>query len=151
MPVIYLALLNSAVCRIYQFQKKAPMLTLIEELKHRESRLKVSEDLVSDKRGRYKPGMVKGRGAYEPRTDIKEIEFEHFAREIAKKLNQERVNNQFKNLIIVAPPHMQGLLMQTLNKNVKDLIIKTLEKDIVQFTPHELEGYLKEELAFVYP
>lgn len=147
----YLVIINTNVCRIYEYQKSAPMLSLIKELSHPESRLKVSEGLVSDKRGRYKPGPAKGRGAYSPRTEVKEVEFINFAREIAKELNHARVENKYDQLIIVGAPHMSGLLMQQLNKNVKDLIIKTLDKDIIQLNMKELEAYLKEELQFVYP
>ena len=137
---------NSNTCRIYQFSKKPLQLSLLKELRHAASKLKDS-DIVSDKQGRYKTDMS-ARSAYSPHTDPKEAEIEFFAREIAKELNHARTTNALKELIVISPPHMNGILNAQFDKNLHELISKNFTKDLIHLQERELLEFLKEHTQF---
>ena len=132
---------DSNTCRIYQYNKKPTQLTLLKELKHPENKLR-DIDLTSDKPGHYKSSNAT-HGAYSQPTDPKEIKIDDFSREIAKELDHGRNTNAYKNLIIIAPPHMHGLLFQHINKHVKNLVAHKIEKDLMRMPDHELLEFLK--------
>ncbi len=135
--MIWIVNVNSNLCRIYHYQKSPAKVTLIKEIEHPENKLKPSE-IVSDKPGRYKGGM------YSPHTDIKEVEFDHFAREVAKELDEGRVKSKYEKLILIAPPHMNGLLLQHMDKHVKELVMNNIQKDLIFLKDHELLNFVKE-------
>jgi protein required for attachment to host cells len=140
--MLWIVTANSSQCSIYRCAHRGSSLTLLKEFTHPEMRLKKSEYLTSDKTGHYKTD-ISARGAYEPHTDPKEVEMTHFCHEIANELDRGRNDHEYKELIIIAPPHMNGLLFQTLNKHVKELIGNKIQKDIQNFTQPELVNFLK--------
>lgn len=138
---------DSNTCRIYRYSKNPTQITLIKEIKHPENKLK-DIDLTSDKPGHYKSSNA-AHGAYSQPSDPKEIKIDAFSREIAKELDHGRTTHAYKNLIVIAPPHMNGLLFQHINKNVKDLVTHNLEKNLLHFADHELLDFL--EMHTQYP
>lgn len=143
---LWVIIANSNTCRIYQYCKKPAQLTLLKELQHLENRLK-DIDLTSDKPGHYKSSNAT-HGAYSQPTDPKEIKIDGFSREIAEELDHGRNTNAYKNLIIIAPPHMNGLLFQHINKHVKDLVAHDIEKDLIRLPEHELLDFLREHTRY---
>lgn len=132
---------NSNICRIYHYDKKSAQLALLKEISHPENKLK-SGDMTSDKQGHYKAGKS-ARGAYSPHMEAKEIKIDVFSREIARELNQERIKKEYDELIVIAPPHMYGLLFQHINKHVKNLVINKIEKDLLHLSDLELLNFLQ--------
>jgi protein required for attachment to host cells len=132
---------NANVCKIYHYSKHPLSLTLLKEINHPENRLK-NRELTSDKPGHYKGGES-ARGAYAPHMEAKEVEIDNFSRQIAKELNQGRNENEFGQFIIIAPPHMSGLLFKHINKHVKDLITNNIKKDLLHLSDRELLGFLQ--------
>ena len=128
---------DSNHCRIYSYQRAAHALTLVKEIEHPELRLKKSESLTTDRPGHYQ-GNDSARGAYSPHTDPKEVKVIEFAREIAEFANEGRNKHLYDQLIIVSPPHMDGLLLKQLDENVAKLITHTIKKDVVHGTDQEL-------------
>ena len=137
---------NTNTCRIYHYDKHPAKLTLLKELNHFETKLK-SGEITSDKQGHYKSSQS-AHGAYSPHMEAKEVEIDKFSREIAKELNLERTQNKYDELIVIAPPHMKGLLYQHINKHVKDLVIKNIEKDLLNLPDHELLKFLQQHTQF---
>ncbi|OGT35016.1 MAG: hypothetical protein A3F11_07360 [Gammaproteobacteria bacterium RIFCSPHIGHO2_12_FULL_37_14] len=137
---------NSIVCRIHEFYKKGAKLTLVKELQHPENKLK-SGDLTADRPGHYQSSHA-ARGSYSQPSDPKEIKIDNFYREIAKDLDQERCKQSYDELIIIAPPHLNGLLFQHLDKHVKDLVINNIKKDLVHLPDHELIQFLATHAQF---
>ena len=131
---------NSNTCRLFNYTEKPERLTFIKEIKHPENRLR-DTDLTSDKPGHYKADGG-GHGAFSQQTDPKEIKIDDFAREIAKALDHGRNTQAYDKLILIAPPHMTGLLLQHLNKHVKDLVTHNIKKDIPHYTDKELLDFL---------
>jgi protein required for attachment to host cells len=117
---------------------------LIKEIKHPENKLR-DTDLTSDKPGHYGTSSS-ARGAYSQPTDPKEIKIEDFSRIIAKELDNDRNTNAYGKLIVIAPPHMKGLLSHHINKHVKELVTHTIEKDLFHLNEHELLEFLHEHI-----
>lgn len=140
----WIIIANSNDCRIYEYQKKLNRLTLIKEINHPENKLK-SKDLGTDRPGHYN-SSTSARGSYSQPTELNEINFENFARELAAGLDKERINHDFDELVVIMPAHMEGLFLRHLNKNVKELITKSLQKNIMHFSEPELLDYLHQNL-----
>jgi protein required for attachment to host cells len=135
---------NSNTCRIYNYSRNPELLTLVKEIKHPENKLR-DIDLTSDKPGRYK-ASGDAHGAYSQPSDPKEIKIDEFSREIAKVLDHGRTTHAYGKLIVIAPPHMDGLLSQHLNKHTKDLVIHNIKKDIPNYTDKELLDFLHQHI-----
>jgi protein required for attachment to host cells len=54
-----------------------------------------------------------------------------FAKEVAKRIDAGRTNNEFDKLVLVAAPKMLGLLRQSLNSPAQSMLAGTVSKDIV--------------------
>lgn len=139
--LIWVVNTNSNTCRIYNYKKKPVQLALFKEIQHPENKLK-DLDLTSDKPGHYK-SSGSSHGAYTQPSDPKEIKIENFSREIAKELDHGRNSHAYNHLIVIAPPHMNGLLFQHINKLVKNLVSHNIEKDLIHLPDHELLSFLK--------
>ena len=142
--ITWILVANSNMYFLYHYVKKSNQLILIKECRHPENRLKDLE-LTSDKPGRYMAD-ASARGAYSQQTDPKEIKISDFAREIAKELEHARSINAYTQLIILAPPHMNGLVFKHLNKHVQLLIIHKIEKDVLHLHQQELLEFLHKEI-----
>ncbi len=138
---------NASKCRLYQLNKNKSELVFYKEIAHPENRLKSSE-LTADKSGHYKSPNGR-KGAYSPHMDAKDIKIDDFSREIARELNNERNHHQYDHLIFIAPPHMTGLVQQHLDKHVKELIAKDIQKDLLHLSQHDLMAFLKDSVKFV--
>lgn len=127
---------NSNTCKIYLYNKHQSQLDLVKELQHPENKLHNS-DLTSDRPGRYKANGG-AHGAYSPATEPKEIKIDTFMRDVARELNHERNKNSFEKLILIAPSHMNGMLMQHMDKHVKERIISNIQKDLLHLNDRDL-------------
>lgn len=137
---------DSNTCRIYQYRKNPDQLTLLKEIRHPENKLR-DIDLTSDKPGHYKSSNTT-HGAYSQPSDPKEIKVDAFSREIAKELDHGRNIQAYKNLILIASPHMSGLLFQHINKHVHDLVAHKIEKDLIHLPDHDLLDFLRIHTQF---
>src|SRR5579872_4849254 len=127
---------DSNMCRIFKYSKKHRQLETVKELNHPENKLRDIE-LTSDKPGHYKSSHSTN-GSYSQPSDPKEIKIDSFAREIANELDHHRNINAYHKLIIIAAPHMNGLLLKHINKHVEKLISKNIEKDLMHQSNQEL-------------
>lgn len=118
---------NTNNCRIYNYNKNHSQLSLLKEITHPELRLKTSDTFTSDKPGHYQTNES-ARGAYSPHMDAKEIEIDRFSREIADELDVGRRTNSYEHLIIIMPPHINGLLFKHTNDHVKRLVINNIQR-----------------------
>lgn len=121
-------------------------LTFVQELDHDAGRLKDC-DLEDDRPGRYKTDLSKGGSAYEHKTDAKEVEREHFAREIVSLLQHAKQTEQYEQLIIVAHDHFYGILKSHFDHLLQDAIYQTILKDYTQLTTADLAKMLLNEVS----
>lgn len=120
--------------RMLQQLNHTKNLELIGEFTHSNSRKK-NADLVSDRTGEFGSG-----GFVESSAKVKEAEY--FAKELLQHIENGRVDNQFRDLIIVAPPTFIGMINKHMPKEVDKLIFKTIEKDYTQLNEKDLEQSL---------
>ncbi len=140
MKPTWIVFANTTLAHIYSMN--SPSINLVHSFSHELSRAKDTE-LGEDRPGHYQKGAA-GRGAYEPQHTLKENEQEKFAKEITDYLEKNRTTQQFEHLIIICAPRFRGLLSKHFHEPLKKLITKTIEKDIVELSEHELTNYIKE-------
>lgn len=138
---------NTNICQIYLYYKQENQLILLKTIQHPENKLRDS-DITADKPGRYKSSGP-SRGTFSQETDPKEIKIDQFSREIARELDVGRSKNSYHKLIIIAPPHMKGMMLHHMDKHVKNLITHEIEKDVVHLKDEELLPFLKEHTRVI--
>lgn len=135
---------DTSTCRIYKSTTKPYQFSLVKELLRPEAKLRDIE-MTSGRAGRFNTGTTT-QGTYTQQSDPKEIENDDFAREIAKELDNGRNNHDYDRLIIVALPHMNGLLLQHTNKHINNLITHNIKNDVIPLTEQKLSDFLREHL-----
>ncbi len=140
--MIWVITANTNNCRIYHYDKSHAKLDLLKEISHPEFRQKASEGLTTERPGHIQTG-ISSRSSYEPHMDAKEVEVDRFSKEIADELDKGRKASSYEKLIIVTPPHMNGLLLKHLDKHAKQLVINNIHKDIQHLSKIELVDFLK--------
>lgn len=140
--MIWVATANANTCRIYNYDKNHSTLSLLKEITHPEMKLKTSDTLTTDRPGHYQTSES-ARAAYSPHMDAKEIEIDNFSREIVEELDKGRKTNSYEKLILIASPHMHGLLNHHLNNHVKERVINNIQKDLQHLNDRELLDFLE--------
>jgi protein required for attachment to host cells len=96
----------------------------------------------SDAPGRAFPSVGKGgRSAVEP-TDWHELEKEHFAREMATRINKAAESGELNEIVIVAPPRVLGELRKLLSTKAQTKVCGELDKDLTRHPLPEIEKAL---------
>jgi protein required for attachment to host cells len=96
-------------------------------------------DRVSDRSG-MKPaaGGLGVRAGLTPEVDPKEAEARAFARFLADNLKRHRNHEDFKDLVLAAPPHFLGLLRAALDETVSRRVVASFDKDYITLDAPEL-------------
>lgn len=128
---------NTNECCIYEYDKKN--LHLFKALHHPESKLH-NIDLVTDKPGQF------AHGSFTPKTQPIEKSIDVFAKEIAEQLGDIKNQHPHDHMIIIMPAKMESLVSKKLDKNTKDLITKTVHKNIMYMSTHELTLFVKNKV-----
>ncbi len=118
---------NGSQARIFNLDGPQKSITLVKEFTHPESRMK-TDKLSSDRLGNYGSSSV-GNSSYTEPTDPKSYEFERFAMELAKVLDEGRSANKFDKVVLVASPHFLGLIKQNLSEQLSKAVSHTIQKD----------------------
>ena len=147
MSTTWILVANASHARILGNSGPKKGLELVTEFNHPQSREK-RMDLTSDKPGRVDN---KGHGAFVQQTDPKKNEADHFALEVAKNLEQGRVNNDYERLILIASNPFMGLLKSRLDPHVMDKVSETIEKDYTKVNDQQLAARLQQVLYLELP
>jgi hypothetical protein len=116
--MIWVVNYNAVDCHIYLYEKNIPKLNLIKELKDPKNR--------SNK-------------------DPKNVEVDNFAREIATALEQGRNDHAYEELIVIGPPHMNGLLFKHVTKYVKEMVKAEFQKDFQNINAKDLLEFIQKQ------
>ncbi|MHB2267216.1 baeRF12 domain-containing protein [Aliihoeflea sp. PC F10.4] len=97
--------------------------------------------------GTDRPGRLQDAGGTAHRSAVEEtdwhrIEKERFAKEIADRLYQLAHRDQFKKLIVVAPPLVLGEMRKEFHKEVSDRITAEVSKTLTNHPIDEIEKNL---------
>lgn len=140
--MIWVISLNSSLAHIYSYAPKNHTLNLLESLENPSAKLKES-DLVSDRPGHYQT-MHSAKGAYEAPSNPHEVELDHFTKTLANFLKKGLDNHQYKQLILCSAPHVGGVLLGNLDKQVEQTLLINIKKNFVEEDKSVLLNYLKE-------
>lgn len=133
---------DSSQCNIYEYTKLNDEMHLIKEIQHPENLLKDS-DYMSDKQGSFRrSGRTAGHGTFLANADPKKTKIDQFSREIANLLEHDRKMHLFEHLILISPPHMNGLLHHYFSKHLKRKLDLSIDKSVVNFPHQKLKSFI---------
>ncbi|MCD2450937.1 host attachment protein [Methylicorpusculum oleiharenae] len=121
---------DSSRARFFSLVSRTESMQELDGMVHVESRMRELDE-VSDRQGGIAGGHGEGDHTFEAPTDFKHHEAQLFAKQIGVKLERGRVNNEYAKLILIAPPAFLGVLRESLNSHVSDLVIKSMHKNLV--------------------
>jgi protein required for attachment to host cells len=136
--ITYIVVADSHFARIFSKVNKQSPLELVHHL---------AADL--DLKEHKKPSKTYSDGgslrhAIEPHTDPKEVEQQHFVHEVVSFIDHAFKQNEFEDLILIAPPKMLGVLNNDLDDQLLKRVVKKIDKNITEMKINELEEYLKD-------
>lgn len=140
--MIWIISLNSSLGHIYSYEPKKHSLILLESIGNPSAKLKES-DLVSDRPGHYQT-MHSAKGAYEPPTSPHDVELNYFTKKLADFLKKGLDNHEYTQLILCSAPHVGGILLSNLDKQVAQTLLTNIKKNFVEDDSSVLTNYLKE-------
>jgi protein required for attachment to host cells len=136
---------DSARARIFSVESATAPLKPVEQLVHPESRLH-DRDINADRPGRSFDSFGAGRHATGSEVSPKEQESMRFAKTVADRLNQGRVENRFRRLTIVADPRFLGQLRDCIAPEVAKLVCSEIDKDLSKADDAAIREHLPERL-----
>jgi protein required for attachment to host cells len=139
--MIWIISLNSSLGHIYSYEPKKHQLKLLETLENPAGKLKTS-DLISDAPGHYKTSHST-KGAYEWPSDPHDVEVDRFTKNLASLLKKGLDEHRFSQLILCAAPHVGGVLLNNLDKQVEQVLLTNIKKNFVEADTSVLTDYLK--------
>jgi len=141
MSTTWVLVAESSRAKIYSTNDSIDTLEEIVDLSHSESRLheqKLTTDL---------PGSQAGGGSshhkVEDRTDVKDQESLHFAKQIEEKLEKGWNQGEFSRLVVASAPAFLGILRKTMSPNVSKAVVREIDKNLTQFTSDEIKSHLQ--------
>jgi protein required for attachment to host cells len=117
--------------RFFTNKDEKIFLTENEDMVNPEARAH-ERDLITDRPGRTFDRAGSGRHAKEPPTDPKTQEALSFSKSVAEKIEQARIEQKIKRLVLVAEPKFLGLLRQKLNHECEKLVWKSFDKNLTK-------------------
>jgi protein required for attachment to host cells len=148
MAKTWILVAHDAGARVFENDGPGKGLQLIEEIDHPEGRER-DQDINADRPGRsFRKNSGDPRRAAMSRSEgPRERAVSDFARAMAEKLKQGRVENQYERLVLVAPPRFLGLLRSSLDGPTAQLLVGSLNKDLASTRQAELIEHLGEVIA----
>ncbi len=134
---------DAASARLFETPGPGGQLRELEDWQHAEARQHISE-MVSDQPGEVFDRAGHGRHDMEPGEDPKTHEARRFARQLAQKLNQGRLDGAYRKLVLAAPARFLGLLREQLDADTAALVAASVSKDLVKLDPAEIRRSLPE-------
>lgn len=110
----------------------APLALVADFIASAEGAASFSRDLKSDKPGRSFASVGTRRSAIEPAQDPHELEKIRFAASLAKGLDDALQQGRFRQLIVIAPPHMLGYLRENFSRQIGQVVIGEVDKDLMK-------------------
>lgn len=122
-------------------EKQGPQLSLLETIDHENGRLR-DRDIDSDRQGRSFDRMGASRHALSNEESAHEHDARMFARELARRLHDERLKHSFERLVLVAEPRFLGYLREALDEATERMVIATVAKDLARVALPDLPSHL---------
>jgi protein required for attachment to host cells len=105
-------------------------------------------DLETDRPGRRFGGASGHHHGVEGERSTERHATAQFAREVARKIEEGRVNHDFDKLVLVAGPRMLGLLRQELPETCRGILAGEVLKDLLQYGPDVIREVIPRDVFF---
>jgi protein required for attachment to host cells len=147
MNTVWIVVCNAVRARIFASIGPATEWEMIRAFDHPEGR--ETEGLLRrDSAGSRSPqGASVHHNSLSPRTAPKNVAAAAFVRTITDALDQGMRSSQFGHLVMVAPPHLLGLLRKALTPELRKHLLSTVAKDYEHTSTQELASLLHAEAA----
>lgn len=148
MATTWILVAHDAGARIFENRGPGKGLESVETVEHPEGRER-DQGLVSDRPGRSfrknsgdprRAAMSRGQSPHQHAVSA-------FAKSLADRLRQARVQNQFERLVLVAPPRFLGFLRSSLDGPTSQMVVGSIDKDLANTKDSELIKHLGEVIA----
>jgi protein required for attachment to host cells len=150
MPSTWVVVADSSAARVFIAGSPTGALQEVESYAHAEGRAH-ERDFRTDEPGSTRDSAGFARHAMEPKVRPKEQEQIAFARFLAERIGQARVNGDIERVILVAPPEFLGHLRGELDGEAKRIVGGTFPLNVVRMRPDEIRGHLPERLYSALP
>ena len=133
---------DSAKARLFTFARGADKLEEIDQLLHDKAHQR-ERDINSDRPGRQQGGAGSSHHGVNVEDSAREQEDTVFAKHIGEYLEADRVKQNPRGLIIMAPPHFLGILRKQLSGECQKLLAQTVNKDLAQSTTQAILDHIE--------
>lgn len=137
----WIVVAHRAGARIFSRDSDSHGLVPVTQIEHPTGHLHERE-FGSDRPGRDASSARPGAHAMTNETPGRDHDLERFARVIAEHLRAARVAHDMTSVVLVAEPHLLGVLRAALDDGTATLVRGTLAKDLVHVPDRELPQYL---------
>lgn len=117
---------------------------------HPDGRLK-DQELQSDKQGRVKDRKGKGKHAMSKEFKPTVQMALRFAKDMAKILEKARDDRKFDRLVLIAPAELLGLIQKNISKQLNQIVIATIRKDLMTMSENEIQSRVDDILCSLFP
>lgn len=124
-------------------EKQGDQFSLVEDIPHDAGRLR-DGDIESDRQGRSFSRTTAARHALETSESAHEHITKSFVRMLGERLKQGRIAAQFERLILVAEPHLLGLLRDALDHETSRRVVASVTKNLHDVALCDLPSHLPE-------
>lgn len=132
---------DNSHARLMNYRSKR--LEPLDAIDHPAGRL-YNRDINSDGQGRSDRSAGRTRGSdYQPLHDAKKHISEQFVKQLCQKLNQAKLQGEFDELYICAPPTMLGRLRAKMPRTVSQCVQKEVAKDLVGADDNQVMSNLR--------
>ncbi len=100
-------------------------------------------DIISDRPGRVYESATVGQHSLETGSSPKRLNKIEFVKNLAGFLQTEMAKKSFDRIIVAAAPKSLGDLRASLSKDVKEVVIGELAKDLTQIPDEEIPDHLE--------
>lgn len=118
---------------------------LLTTMEHPEGRTK-PRDIESDKPGRAFDSHGFARHSMERSESVHEHQMKSFVRAVAERLRRVRLEHEATQLVLIAAPHLLGLLRNELDTDTARLVYTSIPKDLQTVPLHDLWSHLRGKL-----
>lgn len=136
-----IAVAQKAVARFFRHPAAGEPLEELETLDHPQSALH-NGDLVTDSPGATKERMGPQVRAMQPQQTAKEREAENFARQVAARIRDARLSNEYDRAVVIAAPEFLGLLRASLDPTESAFITDEIAKNVATHDRASIERQL---------
>lgn len=141
MSGFWIVVAHRAGARVFLQHGRNAALELVLTLDHPAGHLQ-DREFGSDRPGRSQDRAGPARHALVDETSPREESAQRFARELADRLAAARVAHECDALVLVAEPHMLGLLRSALDAHTKAMVRGSLARDLVHVADRDIAQYL---------